>query len=84
VNRREFLKMLGVTATLVAFPRAIWTPKTKLAWDDGIILINPKCREDLLEIIQNIAPMDTLYLSEFSKVPPHNVRYEWSMDGLEL
>ena len=89
VNRREFLKLLGVTSTLVAFPRAIWTPKTMVNWDEGLTVINPKAlalfeghREDLLEIIQNIAPMDTLYLSGFEKVPASNVVHEWLVDTL--
>ena len=82
MNRREFLKWIGVTTTLVAFPRAIWTPKGMVEWDEGIV-INPKCREHLLEIIKNISPADTLHMTGFSVVPLHDIRYEWVVDGLE-
>lgn len=39
-------------------------------------------REDLLDIITNISPMDTLYLSRFQKVPANNVTHEWLTDIL--
>lgn len=39
-------------------------------------------REDLLEIITNIAPMDTLLLSNLEKVPASNTTHEWLVDTL--
>lgn len=39
-------------------------------------------REDLLEIITNISPMDTLMLSNFEKVPASNTTHEWLVDIL--
>ena len=39
-------------------------------------------REDLLDIITNISPMDTLYLSGFEKVPANNIVHEWLVDIL--
>ena len=39
-------------------------------------------REDLLDIITNIAPMDTLMLSNFEKVPANNITHEWLVDTL--
>ncbi len=39
-------------------------------------------REDLLDIITNIAPMDTLMLSNFEKVPANNITHEWLVDIL--
>jgi len=39
-------------------------------------------REDLLDIITNISPMDTLMLSSFEKVPANNISHEWLVDIL--
>jgi len=39
-------------------------------------------REDLLDIITNISPMDTLFLSSFEKVPANNITHEWLVDIL--
>jgi hypothetical protein len=39
-------------------------------------------REDLLDIITNISPMDTLFLSGFEKVPANNIIHEWLVDIL--
>jgi hypothetical protein len=39
-------------------------------------------REDLLDIITNIAPMDTLLLSGLEKVPASNIIHEWLVDTL--
>jgi|SRR6188474_383239 len=39
-------------------------------------------REDLLDIITNISPMDTLFLSGFEKVPANNISHEWLVDIL--
>lgn len=39
-------------------------------------------REDLLDIITNISPMDTLFLSGFPKVPASNIVHEWLVDTL--
>jgi hypothetical protein len=39
-------------------------------------------REDLLDIITNISPMDTLFLSEFEKVAASNIIHEWLVDIL--
>lgn len=39
-------------------------------------------REDLLDIITNISPMDTLMLSSFEKVPASNISHEWLVDTL--
>jgi hypothetical protein len=39
-------------------------------------------REDLLDIITNISPMDTLFLSGFEKVPANNITHEWLVDIL--
>jgi len=39
-------------------------------------------REDLLDIITNISPMDTLFLSGFEKVPASNITHEWLVDIL--
>jgi len=39
-------------------------------------------REDLLDIITNISPMDTLFLSGFEKVPANNTIHEWLVDIL--
>lgn len=39
-------------------------------------------REDLLDIITNISPMDTLFLSGFEKVPANNISHEWLVDTL--
>lgn len=39
-------------------------------------------REDLLDIITNIAPMDTLLLSGLEKVPASNIVHEWLVDTL--
>lgn len=39
-------------------------------------------REDLLDIITNISPMDTLFLSSFEKVPANNIVHEWLVDIL--
>ena len=39
-------------------------------------------REDLLDIITNISPMDTLMLSGFEKVPASNTTHEWLVDIL--
>ena len=39
-------------------------------------------REDLLDIITNISPMDTLMLSGFEKVPANNIVHEWLVDIL--
>lgn len=39
-------------------------------------------REDLLDIITNISPMDTLFLSGFEKVPASNITHEWLVDTL--
>lgn len=39
-------------------------------------------REDLLDIITNISPMDTLFLSGFTKVPANNITHEWLVDTL--
>lgn len=39
-------------------------------------------REDLLDIITNISPMDTLFLSGFEKVPANNITHEWLVDSL--
>lgn len=40
-------------------------------------------REDLLNVITNISPMDTLFLSGFEKVPANNITHEWLVDILE-
>lgn len=40
-------------------------------------------REDLLDLITNISPMDTLMLSSMEKVPANNIRHEWLTDTLE-
>lgn len=39
-------------------------------------------REDLLDIITNISPMDTLFFSGFEKVPANNISHEWLVDIL--
>jgi hypothetical protein len=39
-------------------------------------------REDVLELITNISPMDTLMLSNFEKVPASNTTHEWLVDIL--
>ena len=39
-------------------------------------------REDLLDIITNISPMDTLFLSGLEKVPANNIVHEWLVDIL--
>lgn len=39
-------------------------------------------REDLLDIITNISPMDTLFLSRLEKVPASNTTHEWLIDSL--
>lgn len=39
-------------------------------------------REDLLDIITNISPMDTLLLSMLEKVPANNISHEWLVDIL--
>lgn len=39
-------------------------------------------REDLLEVITNISPMDTLILSNIEKVPAANTTHEWLVDIL--
>jgi Family of unknown function (DUF5309) len=39
-------------------------------------------REDLLDVITNISPMDTLMLSNFEKVPASNTTHEWLVDIL--
>lgn len=39
-------------------------------------------REDLLDIITNISPMDTLLLSGLEKVPASNIVHEWLVDIL--
>lgn len=39
-------------------------------------------REDLLDIITNISPMDTLMLSGLEKVPANNIVHEWLTDIL--
>lgn len=39
-------------------------------------------REDLLDIITNISPMDTLLLSGLEKVPANNIVHEWLTDIL--
>lgn len=39
-------------------------------------------REDLLDIITNVSPMDTLFLSGFEKVPANNIVHEWLVDIL--
>lgn len=39
-------------------------------------------REDLLDIITNISPMDTLMLSGLEKVPANNTTHEWLVDIL--
>jgi hypothetical protein len=39
-------------------------------------------REDLLDIITNISPMDTLMLSSLEKVPANNISHEWLVDIL--
>ena len=39
-------------------------------------------REDLIDVITNISPMDTLFLSGFEKVPANNITHEWLVDIL--
>lgn len=39
-------------------------------------------REDLLDIITNVSPMDTLMLSMFEKVAASNTTHEWLIDSL--
>jgi hypothetical protein len=39
-------------------------------------------REDLLDVITNISPMDTLLLSNLEKVPASNTTHEWLVDIL--
>ena len=39
-------------------------------------------REDLLDVITNISPMDTLLLSRLDKVPANNIVHEWLVDAL--
>ena len=39
-------------------------------------------REDLLNLITNISPMDTLFLSGLEKVPASNTTHEWLVDIL--
>jgi hypothetical protein len=39
-------------------------------------------REDVLDVITNISPMDTLMLSNFEKVPASNTTHEWLVDIL--
>lgn len=39
-------------------------------------------REDLLDLITNISPMDTLLLSGLEKVPASNIVHEWLVDIL--
>ena len=39
-------------------------------------------REDLLDIITNVSPMDTLFLSMFEKVAASNTTHEWLIDSL--
>jgi len=39
-------------------------------------------REDLIDVITNISPMDTLGLSEFEKVPAKNIQHDWLVDSL--
>lgn len=38
--------------------------------------------EDVLDVITNISPMDTLMLSNFEKVPASNTTHEWLVDIL--
>lgn len=73
MNRREFLKLLGIsTTTFVAFPRAIWTPRTCIEWDDGILVINPKALA-LLDKLKVTSPPDMLYMGdEFYGIGPVN------------
>jgi hypothetical protein len=40
-------------------------------------------REDLLDIIVNISPEETTFLSSWPKVPAANVYHEWLLDSLE-
>jgi len=39
-------------------------------------------REDLSDVITNISPMDTLFLSRFGKVKASNTYHEWTTDSL--
>lgn len=39
-------------------------------------------REDLSDVITNISPMDTLFLSRFGKVKASNTYHEWTQDSL--
>lgn len=40
-------------------------------------------REDLLDIIVNISPLETPFLSGWPKVPAANITHEWLLDSLE-
>lgn len=86
MNRREFLKLLGIgTTTIVTIGTGLWTPPNDFVLGRGVLNtfdIGTGNREDLLDIITNIAPMDTLYLSQFEKVPPDNILHQWLVDEL--
>ena len=40
-------------------------------------------REDLLDIITNISPEETHFLSSWGKVPAKNITHEWLLDSLD-
>lgn len=40
-------------------------------------------REDLLDLITNVSPMDTLFFSMLEKGPASNIVHEWLIDSLE-
>ena len=85
LNRREFLKMLGIgTATTVVFGTGLWKPPRELMLlnNCGDIIVSTGYREDLMNILQNCSPLDTLYLSGFEKVPANDIVQHWLIDEL--
>lgn len=85
MNRREFLKLLGIgTTTIVTIGTGLWTPPLVGKHFDLTVLddLVVDQRELLLHVIENVTPMDTLYYSEFAHVPRRNIVHHWLVDDI--
>lgn len=85
MNRRRFF---GCFAAMAAAPALVGAtaPVAPVALAPPIGILNSfnvgtGCRADMLDIVTNISPMDTLYMSGWKQVPATK-NHEWLVDTL--
>jgi hypothetical protein len=82
MNRREFLRMLGVgTTTFVTIGTGLWTPPVYASPDKVTFYarIGPDL-DGLIEILEHAQPIASAFLDGFVK--SGNIRHEWLIDDI--